>query len=326
MIRRWVAFWDRREAPTSLALVRILVGSVVIADLWVAWRLDLVPDIWVPPPAGLGYGASDLRLLFSLELFGASRDGILAVWIWTLLSALLLATGTLTRIAGWSLAVASAQLSLLSPNADRGIDDLLRIAAALLGVSGAGARWSVDAWIMRALKGASVERVPAWPRYLLLMQLLWVYSSAAQHRGDADWWPHGGCSALSKILSDPHLSRVPSGWLAPIYPFTQLATAATMLFEISAPLLLLWIWYERTPRWPGKLRRSAVLLRFRWIWITTGICFHLGIALTMRLGIFPFGVLALYPALFTPDEIRSGARWLAGHAPLPRKQRDGYES
>lgn len=310
MIRRWIAFWDRREAPTSLALVRIFVGAAVLADLLIAWQLDLVPDIWVPPPLGLGYGATGSRLPWSVSWFGTSPTAILGIWLWAVLSALMLATGTLTRVAGWSLAFASAQLSLISPNADRGIDDLLRIAAALLGLSGAGARWSVDAWVRGALRRPPVEQVPAWPRYLLLVQLLWVYASAVQHRGDEDWWPHGGLSALGKILSDPHLSRVPPGWLEPVYPLTKLGTFATMLFELSAPLVLLWTWYERTPRWPGKLRRWVVLLRVRWVWIGVGISFHLGIALSMRLGMFPFGMLALYPALLHPDEIGAGLRKL----------------
>ena len=30
-LRRWVTFWDRREAPTSLALTRVLVAAVYAA-------------------------------------------------------------------------------------------------------------------------------------------------------------------------------------------------------------------------------------------------------------------------------------------------------
>jgi len=320
--RRWVAFWDQRESAHSLALVRILVGASVLADLLMAWQLDLVPDVWAPPPFGLGYGATDNRPPWTMAWFGATPASTAGVYAWAAISAVMLMTGTFTRFSGWSLAFASAQLSLISPSADRGIDDLLRIASALLGCSGAGACWSVDAWIRKLRGRPRIERVPAWPRYLLFLQLLWVYFSAAQHRGDEDWWPHGGLSALAKILSDPHFTRVPPGWLEPLYLVTQLGTLGTMLFELSAPLMLLWTWYERTPKWPGSLRRAAVLLRIRWVWMMVGIFFHLGIALTMRLGIFPFGMIALYPALLHPDEIRAGlgklrARAAALSAPPP---------
>ena len=36
------------------------------------------------------------------------------------------------------------------------------------------------------------------------------------------------------------------------------------------------------------------------MWIATGVVFHLGIAMTLKLGIFPWGMLALYPVLFAP--------------------------
>jgi hypothetical protein len=149
-----------------------------------------------------------------------------------------------------------------------------------------------------------------------------VYFSAAQHRGDEDWWFRGGLSALGKILSDPHFARLPPGILGEVYLVTQAGTIGTMIFELSAPLMLLWIWYERTAKRPGLLRRAAVLLRFRWLWMAMGVSFHLGIALTMRLGVFPFGMLALYPALFHPREVRAAldaARaWVAAGASRDR--------
>jgi hypothetical protein len=305
LLERWITLWSRREGPEALALVRIFVAAAVLGDLLVAWHLDLVPDLWAPPPLGLGFGAASRNLPWSLALVGTSPASIVLIWLWTVLSAALLLIGALTPFAGLSLALASAQLSLISPSADRGIDDLLRIVSVLLGLSGAGAIWSVDAWVQRALGRPVVTRILAWPRYLVLLQLLWVYFSAAQHRGDEDWWFRGGLSALGKILSDPHFARLRPGLLGEVYPVTQAGTIGTMLFELSAPLMLLWIWYERTPKRPGLLRRAAVLLRFRWLWMAVGISFHLGIALTMRLGVFPFGMLALYPALFHPREVRA---------------------
>ena len=319
MIERWVAFWDRREAPTTLALVRILVAAALLGDLLIPWRLDLVPDLWVAPPFGLGYGAAARKLPWSLELFGNTPEAAGTLWLVTTLSALLLLTGTLTRLSALALALFYAQLSQISPSADRGIDDLLRIACLLLAFSGAGALWSFDA-LQRKLRGLPrITQVPAWPRYLLFLQVLWVYFSAATHRNDEDWWLRGGYSALGKILADPHFARFTPGTAGSIYPLTQLGTLATMLFEFTAPLMLLWTWYERTPRWPGKLRYFAVLLRVRWIWLALGALFHVGIALSMRLGMFPYGMLALYPVFLSPGEIEEALAWL-------RRQRERSRS
>ena len=81
-----------------------------------------------------------------------------------------------------------------------------------------------------------------------------------------------------------------------------------MLFELSAPLMLLWTWLDRSPgrggRWGDAVRR----LHVRWVWLLLGVSLHLGIALTMRLGIFPFAMLALYPVFVHPDELESLAR------------------
>jgi hypothetical protein len=38
------------------------------------------------------------------------------------------------------------------------------------------------------------------------------------------------------------------------------------------------------------------------LYLVLGAVFHVGTHLTMRLGIFPFAVLALYPAALHPDE------------------------
>jgi hypothetical protein len=42
MIRWWIERWDEQETPEVLGLVRGGVGLVLLADLWWAWRLDLV--------------------------------------------------------------------------------------------------------------------------------------------------------------------------------------------------------------------------------------------------------------------------------------------
>jgi hypothetical protein len=76
-----------------------------------------------------------------------------------------------------------------------------------------------------------------------------------------------------------------------------------MAFELGAPLMLLLTYYAATAGRPGRLRRWCNRLRLRWIWIALGVSFHLGIALTMRLGIFPAAMLALYPVLLFPEEI-----------------------
>ena len=289
--RAWVDLWDRREDAAVLAAVRICVGLVLLYDYVEIWRLDLA------------------SALFTTDGFAKSYDG----WA-TALGAhglLLLATcaaagialGALTRIACIVLVLASAQLAHLSPNADRGIDPMLRIVVVVLALSASHARWSVDAFVRRKLGRAYAHEVPAWPRYLLLLQLVWIYCSSGLNKGGASWGPHGGFEALANVLADPHIARFDPAWLDAAMPLTRVATALTMLFELTAPLYLALYYFATTRERGGRLRTWCNRLRLRWIWIALGIAFHLGIAIGLRLGIFPWGMLALYPVLLIP---RSG--------------------
>jgi hypothetical protein len=286
----WVELWDRREDAAALALVRILVGLALAYDFAEIWHLDLVDAIYTP--AG----------------FGVAYDGLLsphATWWLAALATLGIATGTLMPLSCLAFVIASAQLAHMSPNSDRGIDVLLRIVVGVLALSRCNARWSVDALVMRRIfKRPLATSIPAWPRYLLLFQLVWVYFSGGINKGGVAWMPTSGFTALSNILADPHVARFdPNGWLAALMPLTRIATALTMLFELTAPLYLAYYYFARTRDRGGKLRRLCNKLRLRWAWIALGLSFHFGIAIGMRLGIFPFGMLALYPVLLAPDEI-----------------------
>jgi hypothetical protein len=139
--------------------------------------------------------------------------------------------------------------------------------------------------------------VPAWPRYLLLLQLVWVYFSGGLNKGGASWFPHGGFTALANIMADPHVTRFGAAWIP--MPLARIATVVTMLFELGAPLYLaMYVGVTKGGRLGAACRYG------RWAWIAVGLAFHLGIALGLRLGIFPWGMLALYPVLLRPEELQ----------------------
>lgn len=306
-VRQWVEFWDEREAPTSLCVCRVLVSLVVAADLLQAWLVGLMPAAWAPPPNGLGWAVASESPPWAASWFGPSPSVV--VWLWgaSLLTSFTFALGLATRVSGFVLALLLADLARYAPDGNRGIDILLRTVIPVLALSGSQARWSVDAWLRAKWGKPRPAQVTAWPRYLLFAQLVWMYSSAAQNRYDPAWWPSGRFAALGTLLCDPHYGRFTSAWVSALYPLTQVATAATMVFEMGSPLLLLWTWLDRTPDSGGRFGDRVRAFKVRWLWLAFGVALHLGIALTMRLGIFSFGVLALYPALVHPDEL--SAAW-----------------
>ena len=313
MLERWVAFWDRRQAPASLALVRLLVGAVLLTDLLQAKYAGAVELLWSAPPLGMAWGATGERLPLAARWLGATPQTAELLWGVAVVCAALFLCGAFYRVAALLLALALGQIGRFEPDADA-IDQLFRIAVPLLALSGANAVFSLDAWLRKSLGRPYPALVPAWPRYLLMLQLLWMYFSAAHNRGDSAWYPSGSFAAVSNVLSDPHFARFAPGTFRSVYRFTQLGTAATMLFEGSAPLMLLWLWLD----WPtaagersergGRLGHLLRKLRLRWLWLGLGATLHLGIAITMQLGIFPFGMLALYPIFRAPRRAIACAR------------------
>ncbi len=289
--RTWVELWDRREPPTALALVRIAIALVALVDLLNVRRLGLVDALWTRPPAG--YATA-----LPVWLTGS------ALWVLGVAACVAMLVGAATRVACVAFVIASVQMSRLAPGSESGVDEVFRIACAILALSRCNARWSLDAIVARRLGHPPPTEIPAWPRYLLMLQLVWIYFSGGTNKSGSEWGPLGGFTALADALTDPHAARFAPGWVATIYPLTRVATAATMAFELGAPLYLLFYYFAATRERPGRLRAACNRLHLRWVWIGLGISFELGIAITLRLGDFPWGMLALFPVLLLPGELR----------------------
>lgn len=276
--RAWVALMDRRESPVGLALLRIACALVLLGDqLWVR-HVGLVVPMWSPPPDG-----------FAIASSSASPNALSLVAITALAC---VAIGLFARPACVAFVLASAQMAALAPDTESAIDVLMRVVFLVLALSQCNACWSVDAWIRRRVGRPMPERVPAWPRYVLMLQLVWVYFSAGINKSSGNWGPQGGFSALANALLDPDNGRLAPAFVVAVYPLTRIATALTMAFELGAiayPLL-----YRA---------RGAWWRRVRWAWLGLGIAFEVGIAVGLRLGAFPFGMLALFPALMRPEEL-----------------------
>ncbi len=299
----WVGLWSRRESPRTLALIRIFVAAVLLYDFWRVYDLDLVVTLWgVSDVGGLGDSLKRTPVPEIYRWFAHTEATPWAAWGVMVAALTSLLVGFLTPLAALVAMFTSAQLAEVLPLGDRGIDLMLRNVLLLLALSGCGRVWSVDA----KLFGEKAE-VQAWPRHLLILQVLVMYFAAGIQKTAVSWWPFGGYSALYVILQDPSIAAWKFGWLEKVYPLTQLAAAATMVFELgAAPMLLAW-WFRDTRTRPGRLRALFNRLDLHKFWMIVGVMLHVGIAGTMALGIFPYAMLALYPAFFHPDEL---PRWL----------------
>ena len=314
MIRWWVSLWNRAEVPWALALVRIGVGLCLFADSVRIFQLGLL-DIWASSEVGGLSVVPEGKAPLLWSLLPADAGTAALLWGVMAVSSLCFALGLGTRVSNLVFLLAYAQTNLIASSADRGIDVLMRNVLCILLFSAAGKVLSVDAWRRTGSWLGDGSTAPNWPRYLLVCQLVFMYFLAGVTKASHAWTPAGGYTALYYILLQPNTARFDHHWWAePLLPFLQLSAGLTHLWEWLAPTVLLAYFFRDTRDRPGRLR--AFFNRVHWLegWVLFGVSFHVLLVLWLLLGIFPFAMLALYPAFFSADE---WARWLA----LGRKDR-----
>lgn len=306
MISRYVAFWDRREPPHALALTRMFIAAAMLYDFaWIAWY-RLPPLLWADRAHGGVMELGRREVLPQVyRLVAATPETAWGLWAVCVASLLAFGAGLYTRAAGLIFLVVYAQTAMINNQSDRGIDRLVRIMFLALVFSRAGQVWSVDAWRATGRWAGDPDPAPAWPRYLMLGQMVLMYWMAGVSKAAWEWLPLGGSVALYVILQDPTMARMDFGFLAhePLFTLTRLATFVTHTWEWVFPLLFLAMWYEHTPERPGRLRAWSNRVRLRWWMLGIGVLFHLILAATLELGVFPWATLAFYPVFFTSGEI-----------------------
>lgn len=265
---RWVAWVDREVDARPLRLVRVLAPLALLGDLLdMAWRGATDAALFPAAFGGLEGHPSDWYAFPGVWWGGPLLYGVLLV------SLPLVSAGIATRPALVAALVADAQLGHLFGGGDRGIDRILRTALLVLlfsGITGPG----------------RPERVRGWAEDLVRWLLVLVYLQAGVVKTAVlGQWLDLRHPELYTILADPLAGRLdPVAWQHFDVPFL-VGGAATLAVELTAPLIL--------TRWAPY-------------WALVAAWIHVGIALTMDLGMFPFGMLSLYPLLF--------ARWLPRRA------------
>jgi len=301
-----VQLFDEREKPTALALIRILVALTIVYDLVVVGLLDLPVWLWAPIDQG-GVSPTAVRdsAAWFYKVFPATADSATKLYVALLVTSISFGFGLFTRTSAFLFVIFSAQSSMLNDVGDRGIDRAIRIVVLILAFSAAGRAYSIDARIKTGSFRGNDEKEMAWPRYLVLGQLVVMYTAAGLSKSATLWLPWGGHGALYVILNEPIYAVTDFGFLAHplLYFFTQIGTASSRTWELLAPVVLLAAHYRRTPKGPGWLRSFMNRWPVRSIYVAFGVAFHLMLAVTLKLGIFPYAMLAFFPAFFRPDEI-----------------------
>lgn len=315
---RWVGLLSAREVPHSLAAFRVGVGLC----LWHAFGSPLITGtwslIWVDVDHG-GYRPLGGGWLVS-ALGGPTPAVIGGLLGLGLLLGLNLVVGFASRLSAFAALQVFLAITNLNGHTGGSYDALIPNLLWLLTLADSGAGASVDAWLRArwASPPTTPVMVSAWPRYLVIGQLLTMYCSSGLQKVGASWIPGGDLSALYYILQQPTWQRFDMRWAGHIFPLTQLATLATWLFEVGAPALILVLWWRRTRARPGRLRALANRLRLRDAFVLFGLGLHIGIMSLMEVGPFSTASMACYACLLHPEEWAALLRRLRpSRGPIP---------
>lgn len=294
---RWVEACAATERGTSLALFRIAVGLGVLWTVGSVLYTGTLTPLWLDVEHG---GMHTLHPRGLLALLGGAEPR--AVWTLTLLT-LVFATGLVVGIGGRLTAfitlMAAKPLLDVHPDAGGSYDLLLQNALWLTVLAPTTATLSVDARL-REGRWMSVRQTGIWARYLIVFQLVLMYTSTGWQKLSAYWTPGGDFSALYYIFQQPSWQRFDLSWSAWVFPLTQVGTAVSWLWEITGPLLLLAVWAEDTAPAGGRFRRALVRMRVRDVYIFVGLVLHGSLLVVMNVGPFTPITLAFYPALLGP--------------------------
>lgn len=292
MWQRWVSFWSAKESGLALAGFRIGIGFALMYTFGAPLYDGAIEAIWIDKEYG---GMREFKYspwLISL-LGGASPQVIYGLVTTALVASVCLMLGILPQLAALVGMILINNIAWHNNHAGGGHDDLISNALWILVFAHSNVTHSLPCRIKTG-KWTSDQMVHSWPRYLALVQLLLMYTSTGWQKLSAHWVPFGELSALWYILQQPTWARMPMDWLAPFAWTTKIATLVTWLFEVTAPLLLLALYFEATAHKPGRLRRWFNAIPYRKIFIITGIGMHIGIWLLMEVGPFSYASVAYY--------------------------------
>ena len=279
-------FFYSEEAPYNLALLRILLPMVVLVGVIPRWFhiRELYSSDGSPTPLVEAYGQENLLPILSPSLAIAAYTALVFFLITTCL-------GWRTRTSLFCVAVLYPYFGLLDSLGT--ITKYIVIGAHLfflLGLSGCGSVWSLDAWIAGRSRTTEPIRFPVWPRRLIQLLIGFVYLGAATTKMQMPAFFNGDQLSywmLTNVNFPNPVGEALSGYPALIIAFAYF----TVLFEVLFVFLA----------WQGPAKRLLLCV---------GVVFHLLTIFALGLLIFPLMFMSTYVAFLTESEARWLGAWL----------------
>jgi len=293
----WVRVCGRRERGTSLALFRIAIGAILLVNCARLLTPGILHPLFTPVAEGGFSVAAEAHPL--VGLLGGHTTALTfgLAWAAVALSAALL-VGFGGRITALLLLQTLVALHSLPNDLGGGYDRLLSNGVFFLVLGDGAATLSVDC--RRRTGGWKSDRlVAAWPRYLMVLQLVVMYVVTGLGKTGAGWHPpYDGLYHAMLLVA---YARWELGWLGDVYPLLQALTVVTWWWEVT--FAVLGVWFAARQGWlGGRLERIAGRWDLRWPYLGIGVGMHLTLLVFMNVGPFSAASLAFYAAFVEPWE------------------------
>lgn len=263
----------------ALAAFRVAIGLLVITDLALRSR-DLSAfhtDAGVLPRSAIVGGLGNPNHL-TLYLLSGEAWFVALLFAVSAVAALALIVGYRTTTATFVTWLLLISLQNRNPLVLNGGDVLFRLLVFWALFLPLGARWSIDA---RRGGGRSIERVASIGSAALLLQVVIMYTANAAFKLSGDLWWSG--DAILYVFSLDQFVVLLGDVLVEYPMLLRFLDHVWLAMLVGSGLLILMTGW----------RRAALVPLYMGM--------HLGMALTMMLGLFPFiGVAALVPFLPAP--------------------------
>jgi hypothetical protein len=319
--QRYVAFWNEKESPDALALLRITLGLAFAGNILEQMIRGDIIEFYAEIAHGGVFGFQYNTLRYSLFQYVPLTRG----WVWGVVLAQLLASltftvGLFTRLSAIALFVTQVTLFDRMVLFRFGADEVYRVATYLMVLAPMGASFSLDA----AWRGKGRSEVGKWARRLFMAQLAIIYVRTGAVKLGSTWSIMGDWAAVYLSVNLPGIARWPGDWAASrlIYPITQIGTFVFSWWEFTFFLLPLNQFLRRKRARKGLIRRALARFDLRPVYLGLGLCMHLGILVIMDIGLFAIVMWSLYPAYIKPEEARRVLSVLFGWVRSPRRSNE----
>jgi hypothetical protein len=267
--------------PRSLAVFRIAMALIVIMDLLARWssiRVHYTAEGVMPRSLLV---ESFVRWRWSLNLVNDTYAFQAGLFLVAIAAAVAMMAGYRTRLMTIAVWVLVVSLQARNPWVLSGADSLLRVLLFWSMFLPLGAAWSLD-----ARRQPREHRAPkvylSFATVGVFLQIAFMYWFTAALKSSPEWRSDG--TALYYALGAEHITRPFGEYLYQFPELLRVLTHGSLAIEVVAPILLF------SPVWTGPLRTAG---------IAAIASLHLGIYLTMDVGIFPW-TSALCMACFLP--------------------------